>query len=146
MTQRAPADLRPKLLQVQHHAMKGDMEVQMSRIAKGLEMERPLITHFKSKALDKALTATKHSTLPMAANTLETVRSMRLDADTLREETFHKLAEVAQQREQSSTSGGKANRMARVFGRVGLLGGWSRLSQAQQAPPPKTPQASAKGR
>ena len=65
MTQRAPADLRPKLLQLQHHAMKGDMELQMSRIARGMEMERPLITHFKSKALDK-VRETAH-TKPRAA-------------------------------------------------------------------------------
>ena len=142
----------------------------------------------------QALTDTKNNVLPLAGNTLETVRSMRLDADNLREETFQKLQDVALKREQSvrpspppqnaipkwhsrrrrrglhsvplrlpvphypclitrarwpmttpcaaaeapppratliwqSNSTGKTNRMARVFGRVGLLGGWSRLSQ-----------------
>lgn len=36
---RAPTDLTPKVMQVRHHAMKGDLEMQMARIARGIEAE-----------------------------------------------------------------------------------------------------------
>ena len=43
MNARAPVELKPRLMQEGHHATKEDMETQMARVARGLEMERPLI-------------------------------------------------------------------------------------------------------
>ena len=62
--------------QVQHHAMKEDMEAQMSRVARGLEMERPLITYFKSAAIDAALAGNIDT---LSSNPLDTMKSMRYE-------------------------------------------------------------------
>lgn len=64
-------------IQVQHHAMKADMERQMLRIAHGLDQERALISYFKSAAINSALAGRKDHLLPLFGDRLEMMRAMR---------------------------------------------------------------------
>ena len=97
---RAPMDLKPTVLKVRHCAMKGDMDTQMRRIAGGLEAERDLILHFKSRALNNALDASSadkaSGALPLTGNVVDAFRAIRQSADGMRQDTLKELVEVAE--------------------------------------------------
>ena len=95
---RAPTDLKPKVMQIRHDAMKGDMDAQMQRLARGLEAERELISHFKAVAFERAISAdVSTSALPLASDPMDSIRGVRQQANEMREEALVELARVAEE-------------------------------------------------
>lgn len=124
ITSRATTEMTTLVMQIRHRAMKEDMDKQMRRVAQGLAAERRLITHFKQKALADALQVAQDKVsagrgLPLGEDPSDSLRSMRMQANELRQLTLHQLREVAEAEvaaSQQQISGAKSARSPRMRG------------------------------
>lgn len=123
ISERAPTDLKPLIMQYRHNAMKEDMNVQMRRVAEGITAERSLINHFKSVALNDMLNNQANSALPLAEDVTKVMRDVREAANEKRADLIQQLSDIAEEEQarRASLSGRKFLSPKRVMGKLGAL-------------------------
>ena len=96
-------ELKTHVMHVRHSSLKADLDEQMRRIANGMEAERDLIVHFKAKAMEKAILQDKDGP-PLVGSTVEILKSIRQQADAMRQDTLKELAVVAEKEAQKAAA------------------------------------------